>query len=244
MQTTIELTWAQARRATTEAAVKRIAMGFVAVVACLPTVGVAQGEAGTAQRGPGIAERGPGIAQRAMDPAQPGAERMVRKQVEVPAALEDVWRTWTTAAGVTSFFAPHAVVDARVGGAFHVHIDPTAPAGLKGADDMRFMALQAPTMLSFDWNAPPSLPWARQQRTLVVVRLTSLGPQRTLVTLHHMGWGDGGEWDKAYAYFDRAWGQVLGNLQKRFVEGPIDWAPWLAQLKQWREAAEKRTVPP
>ena len=49
--------------------------------------------------------------------------------------------------------------------------------------------------------------------------------------LHHTGWGDGGEWDKADAYFDKAWGNVLGSLQKRFETGPVDWTAWLAQLK-------------
>ena len=28
------------------------------------------------------------------------------------------------------------------------------------------------------------------------------------------GWGDGGEWDRTYTYFDRAWGRILANLQK------------------------------
>ena len=92
-------------------------------------------------------------------------------------------------------------------------------------------------MLSFDWNAPPSLPEARAQRTFVVVRLALLGDKLTRVTLHHAGWGTGGEWDKAYTYFDRAWGNVLGNLKKRFEQGPQDWKPWLEQLRRGREAA-------
>ena len=114
-------------------------------------------------------------------------------------------------------------------------MDPGAPPGLRGADDMRFMALQPKRMLSFDWNAPPSLPEARAQRTFVVVRLAPVDERHTRVTLHHTGWGEGGQWDQAYAYFDRAWAHVLGNLQKRFAEGPLAWAPWLAQLRQWRE---------
>ena len=62
------------------------------------------------------------------------------------------------------------------------------------------------------------------------------------MTLHHTGWGEGGEWDQAYAYFDRAWGNVLANLKKRFDNGPIDWTEWLAQLKEMHEkaAAQKR----
>lgn len=52
------------------------------------------------------------------------------------------------------------------------------------------------------------------------------------MTLTHGGWGDGGQWDQAYDYFNRAWGNVLANLQKRFVEGPVDWTSWLERLKK------------
>src|SRR5450631_4581913 len=89
------------------------------------------------------------------------AERAIDKEVVVGAPIETVWQAWTTKAGVQTFFAPDAEIDPRVGGAFHIHMDPLAEPGLKGADDMRFMALQPPTMLSFDWNAPPSLPEIR-----------------------------------------------------------------------------------
>ncbi len=150
----------------------------------------------------------------------------------VTATPEQVWDAWTTREGITSFFAPDARIDARVDGAFEIYINPLAEPGLKGADGMRFMALQPPRMLSFTWNAPPSLPEARQQRTFVVVRIEPIGEKETRVTLHHTGWGDGGEWDKAYGYFDRAWGNVLGNLKKRFESGPIDWTAWLEQLRK------------
>ena len=42
-----------------------------------------------------------------------------------------------------------------------------------------------------------------------------------------------------YAYFDRAWGNVLGNLRKRFESGPQDWTEWLAQLRKWRDEAQR-----
>ena len=150
----------------------------------------------------------------------------------MPAALGAVWNAWTTREGIESFFAPEAVVEARPEGAFHVHFNPYAPPGGKGADDMRFLPLQKERMLSFTWNAPPHLPEARLQRTVVMVRLEPIDDKQTRVRLTHFGWGDGGEWDQAYDYFDRAWGNVLANLQKRFAVGPIDWKPWLEQLKK------------
>lgn len=168
------------------------------------------------------------------------AERAIDKEVVIAATAEQAWAAWTTREGITSFFAPDAKVEARVGGPFEIYIDPLAEPGLRGADSMRFMALQAPRMLSFDWNAPPSLPQARAQRTFVVVRLTPVSERETRVTLHHTGWGDGDEWDKAYAYFDRAWGNVLGNLKKRFESGPIDWTEWLESLRKAHAAQAKK----
>ena len=159
-------------------------------------------------------------------------ERAIDKEVTVAAPVAAVWQSWTSKAGIESFFAPQAEIDPRVGGAFHIHFDPLAEPGAKGADDMRFMALQSPKMLSFDWNAPPSLPEARAQRTFVVVRLHDIDGKSTRVTVHHTGWGDGGEWDKTYTYFDRAWPRVLANLKKRHESGPIDWTEWLDSLKK------------
>lgn len=167
-------------------------------------------------------------------------ERSLDKEVLVPAPIDEVWAAWTTRDGITSFFAPEAEIDARVGGAFHVHFDPLAAPGSKGADDMRYMALQKPTMLSFDWNAPPHLAQARAQRTFVIVRLKDVDGKSTRVGLHHVGWGEGGEWEQTYLYFDRAWGNVLASLRKRFEGGPVDWSDWMARLRKMHEQPPAR----
>ncbi len=165
------------------------------------------------------------------------AERAIDKEIVVPATLDAAWAAWTTREGIVSFFAPDAVVDAKVGGPFQIYINPYGEPGMKGADDMRFLAVQPKKMITFDWNAPPSLPEARAQRTFVIVRFIVIDDKNTKVTLHHTGWGNGGEWDKTFTYFDRAWGNVLANLKKRFETGPMDWTEWLAQLKKMRDDA-------
>jgi len=139
------------------------------------------------------------------------AERAIDKEMVVPATLDATWAAWTTREGIVSFLAPDAKIEARVGGAFQIYFDPIAAPGSKGADEMRFLAVQPKRMISFDWNAPPQLPDARAQRSFVIVRFEPLADRLTRVTLHHTGWGDGGEWDKAYTYFDRAWGTVLAT---------------------------------
>ena len=168
------------------------------------------------------------------------AERSIDKSVVVPATLDQTWDAWTTREGITSFFAPDAKIEPKVGGAFHIYINPLAEPGMKGADDMRFMALQPKQMLSFDWNAPPHLPAARQQRTFVVLRFAPVNEMETRVSLHHTGWGEGGEWDKTFAYFDRAWDNVLANLKKRFESGPQDWSEWMKSLRKMQEQAAQK----
>jgi uncharacterized protein YndB with AHSA1/START domain len=160
---------------------------------------------------------------------------MISKQVTVKAPLDAVWNAWTTTEGIKSFFAPDARIEARPDGPFEVYMNPFAQPGMKGADDMRVLGVQDRRMISYTWNAPPHLAEARAQRTVVIVRFKPLGDAETQVTMAHVGWGDGGEWDKAYDYFDKAWGNVLANLQKRFVSGPIDWTEWLGRMKAFSE---------
>jgi uncharacterized protein YndB with AHSA1/START domain len=169
-------------------------------------------------------------------------ERAIIEKITVKANVDDVWRAWTTTEGIKSFFAPDAKVELRVDGPFEIYINPLAEPGLRGGDDLRVIGFQEKKMLSFTWNAPPSLPEARKQRSVVIVRFASRGDAITDVTLTHIGWGEGGEWDKAYDYFAKSWPNVLKNLKKRFDDGPIDWKPWLDQLK--RGAAQQAPKKP
>jgi uncharacterized protein YndB with AHSA1/START domain len=183
------------------------------------------------------------LALPACGPAAFAAERQIQKEVTVKAPVAEVWKAWSTSEGVQSFFAPEAVVEARPEGAFDVRFNPYAPPGMRGADGMRVLGVQEQRMISFTWNAPPHLPEARAQRTFVVVRMNPLSSAQTRVSLTHTGWGDGGQWDQARDYFDKAWDTVLGNLRKRFVEGPVDWKPWLARMRAFQDEEDRKARP-
>ena len=150
--------------------------------------------------------------------------RVLRGEVVVDASLRQVWEAWTTAQGVKSFFAPDCNIELRPDGMYEILFDPDAEPGQRGAEGMRVLALQPFRMLSFTWNAPPSLPEVRDQRTHVQLRFHAIGTNRTKVTLLQDGWGEGGQWDEAFEYFDRAWNRiVLPRLSFRFTHGPADW---------------------
>lgn len=172
----------------------------------------------------------------------PDPDRRLVKQVTVKAPVADVWKAWTTTEGIVSFFAPSARVEARPGGPFEIHFNPYAKPGLKGADDMVVLAVQEGKMLSFTWNSPPHLAQVRPQRTAVQVRFRPAGDGETEVRLVHGGWGEGGQWDESFKYFETAWGRVLANLQKRFADGPIDWTEYRARVKAYQEAEDAKAA--
>jgi uncharacterized protein YndB with AHSA1/START domain len=179
----------------------------------------------------------PALAACSMIALAAAQERAIHKEVVVNAPVAAAWSAWATSEGLQSFFAPEAIVEARPEGRYSLHFNPYAKEGLKGADGMRVLGVQENRMISFTWNAPPHLPEARAQRTVVIVRTRPEGDDRTRVTLTHLGWGDGGEWDKAYQYFDGAWARVLAQLEKRFAEGrPFDWTDWNARMKAFEDS--------
>ena len=153
-----------------------------------------------------------------------GVDRAIRLEVIVEAGIEEVWGVWTTSEGLQSFFGPVCTVELEVGGTFEILFNPGGEPGYQGAEGMMVMAYQHEKMVAFTWNAPPHLPEVRKQLTHVQIWLEALDEGETRVTLVHRGWGEGGEWDDAYEYFKRAWGEVvLPRLQYRFLKGPVEW---------------------
>ena len=112
----------------------------------------------------------------------------------------------------------------RTLGRYEILFAPEAPAGSRGAEGNLLLAVQAPEMLSFTWDAPPRFPEARRQRTTVVIRLEALAAGGTRVWFEQTGWGRGGQWDETFEYFTSAWKSVLALLARRFAEGPMDWS--------------------
>jgi uncharacterized protein YndB with AHSA1/START domain len=153
------------------------------------------------------------------------SDRVLRAEIEVAAPVAEVWTAWTTEEGVRTFFAPGAHIEPRVDGLYEIYFNPSGGAGQRGAEGMRVLSFEPEKRLAFTWNAPPSMPAIRGQRTMVVVEMQPAGPGRTALRFTHLGWGEGPEWDQAYAYFDHAWNAVvLPRLVHRFAHGPVDWS--------------------
>ena len=141
---------------------------------------------------------------------------VVTKTINAPVA--EVWKAWTTTEGIESFFAPKAVkVEPVPGGAFELWFGLDQPEGSRGCEGCKVHSVRPMEQLVLEWNAPPTLPVIRTLRTLVYLDFKPLPGNRTEVTLRNFGYGDGDDWAKTKAYFEKAWANVMSSLEKRFA---------------------------
>jgi len=170
----------------------------------------------------------------AQDNSPDTSARSVRVEGTVNAPVAEVWRAWTTSKGAEEFFAQKANIHLAIGGPYEIQFDPNDErSGTKG---LKILSYVPEEMISFQWNAPPQMPEVRNGGMWVVVQLQPEGAKRTHVTVTHLGWKKGPEWDEAYVHFKQGWGELMQRLQQRFDQGPIDWKK---QRMMYQEAQPK-----
>jgi uncharacterized protein YndB with AHSA1/START domain len=153
--------------------------------------------------------------------AKAGQPRSVRVEGDVNAPVSEVWRVFTTSEGAMEFFAEKANIQLALGGPYEIQFDPKDErSGTKG---LKILSFAPDEMISFQWNAPPEMPEVRNGGTWVVVQMRPEGPDRTHVTISHLGWKEGEQWDQAYLHFIEGWSELINRLRQRFTSGPIDW---------------------
>ena len=142
--------------------------------------------------------------------------KIIRNSSVVNSPIDTIWWKWTTHEGLKTFFGEDNKISLTIGGPFEIYFSMDAPEGERGSEGCRVLSYLPKEILSFSWNSPPSFPGIRKgdYHTWVVVSFKSLGMNRTEITLCHLGWPEGGDWDKVYDYFDKAWPRVLEWLEK------------------------------
>lgn len=169
-------------------------------------------------------------------------ERVLALSIEINAPVDSVWSRWTTDTGRAKFFAPASKLELATLGYMEILFAPQAPVGERGAENNRVLAVQDKQMLSFTWDAPPTFPEIRKQRTVVILRFHKIDANKTLLVFHQTGWGTGAEWDKVYGYFTQAWAyMVLPNLKYSLEVKPIDWNDFPKRLPQGLKPATTLT---
>jgi uncharacterized protein YndB with AHSA1/START domain len=167
-----------------------------------------------------------GLAQSSPATASAATEKTLVIEVSIPAPRAAVWHAFATSEGLSTWLTPGAVVDLRPGGEWTAHY----PGGHTGGGTILSFVPEEEIVISA--MAPEQFPAVRAQRTTARFRFESRGDY-TVVQLTQTGWKTGPEWDRAYEYLVGGNGELLGNLHRRFVNGPFDWQ------KEWGDAAPK-----
>jgi uncharacterized protein YndB with AHSA1/START domain len=157
--------------------------------------------------------------------SQPSAQviaKVVRVEGVVDGPVSEVWRVFTTSQGAEEFFAQKANIQLALGGPYEIQFDPKDE--LSGTEGLKILSYAPQEMISFQWNAPPELPAVRNGGTWVVVTMAPVDAHHTRVTIEHLGWKEGPQWDAAYGHFVEGWSGLMDRLKRRFSDGPIDWA--------------------
>ncbi|MBL7123014.1 MAG: SRPBCC domain-containing protein [Candidatus Marinimicrobia bacterium] len=142
-------------------------------------------------------------------------QKCLHKSRVVQADSKLLWTKWTTHTGLKSFIGLDNKVDLIPGGPYEIYFLLDNPEGTRGGEGNKVLSFLPYKMLSFTWNAPPTIPEVRNHahKTWVVVQLEEISAVQTKVSLDHLGWLDGEKWDETYTYFDRAWDIVLDSLE-------------------------------
>jgi uncharacterized protein YndB with AHSA1/START domain len=139
----------------------------------------------------------------------------------VPASIESVWASWTTTDGLTSWLAPHAEIDFRIGGKMRTNY--YADGDL---DDPRTIEN---TILSYDpykmisirvSKAPKDFPFPNAvYDTWTVLYFESVRPDETLVRVVSNGFSADEESQRMRTFFDQGNAATVRQMQDRIGVG-------------------------
>lgn len=143
----------------------------------------------------------------------------------LPAPAADVWRAFTTAEGLSGFWAPAAMIEPRVGGLFEIYLCPDCPPGQRGLEGNHILAFEPGRRMMMTWGVPFMTTAVHgRQHTVAEVSLRPVGGRQTLLRLRILGLGEGPGWLGAELYFHTRWRSVYRNLLLYLQTGEaIDW---------------------
>ena len=147
----------------------------------------------------------------------------IEKTVLIRLAREQVWNLFATREGWKRVIAQDADIELKPGGKFEIHFDTSAPKGEQGSEGCKVLSVVPGEMLSYSWNAPPKLPFARTQHTWCVLRFDALSPTATQVRFTQEGFSELAaeypehreEFAQMRGYFVQAWEAVLGAAKEQ-----------------------------
>ena len=140
-------------------------------------------------------------------PGAAAAEAVLSYRMEetVEAPVDEVWKAIATAEGLSTWMAPAANVELRLGGAYELLFMPQAEPGKRGMEGTKVLSFIPGRMISYTGTAPPNFPTVRAQGgPWGVYELEPDGTARTRVVFHGMVPDRGEEWRAAFEAAQKA----------------------------------------
>jgi uncharacterized protein YndB with AHSA1/START domain len=151
--------------------------------------------------------------------AAQGSDAIVHDAV-VNAPVEDVWKAWTTRAGMESWMVGKTDFELTVGAIWHTSYDKQSTLDDDRTIHQQLLAYDPGRMLSIRTvQTPKGFPFPNEiGKTWTVVYLEPIGPAQTRVTAKMLGFSANEESQKMRAFFERGNRATLDSLVKRFAK--------------------------
>ena len=148
-------------------------------------------------------------------------EKSVFKEVTINAPLSLAWSAWTFSDRVSEWFAPEALVEPFLGGAYELYFIPgnTIDMNTKGC---KITNLIEQKKLHFTWKGPNQFnDIMNNENSLTVVKIdfSEIDRNTTKISVEHTGFMDDEEWSEANDWHEEAWTGVLSSLKSALEKG-------------------------
>lgn len=147
------------------------------------------------------------------------ARQPISNHAIVNAPVAEVWDAWTKSDELPKFVGRGAEIDLRPRGVYRVVFFPEKVSPVDRGNDGLILSLEPERMLTFTWMTPLNMRRLRGNSTVVSLHFTPLDERTTRVDLINTGYGQGEDWQAAYAYNVKGWDRILAALEYRFKIG-------------------------
>jgi uncharacterized protein YndB with AHSA1/START domain len=154
-------------------------------------------------------------------------EKYLHLECIVNTSVEGVWWAFSNHEALKSWMAPVSQLNFRIGGIMKNNMDYRRKVGDKGTFTLDIVNYIPNEMLTYRVHLDNYFgeKCGREDKNLQeVIQFKSVGKNKTKIISNMIGWGEGAEWDKCYAFFTRGNKWCYDVMMKRFRERkPIDW---------------------
>lgn len=148
-------------------------------------------------------------------------EKTITNGITIAASIDLVWHAWTISERVSQWFAPMAVVEAQIGGAYELYFIPGNETSMN-TKGCKITQLTKEEVLQFTWKGPDPFKEVMNEDgdlTIVTVTFEPNNEKGTKVSLEHSGFKDTEAWDNAFKWHEAAWNDVLSSLKSALENG-------------------------